>query len=204
MKKAQVKTHKAETGERRCIVSGVCRPKAELIRFVVGPNGQVVPDLAEKLPGRGLWLSAERGMIHTACAKNAFAKAARAKVKAADGLADQVEALLTRRCLDLIGLARRAGNVTNGFEKVRTFLRSHRAAILFAASDGGDDGRAKVRALAKDVPLLDLFSAAELGATLGRDNAVHLVIAPGGLADKILVDAGRLAGFRASDDPMSE
>ena len=199
-----MKKNKAETGERRCIVSGVCRPKAELIRFVVGPDGQVVPDLAEKLPGRGLWLSAERGMVHTACAKNAFAKAARAKVTVVDGLANQVEALLTRRCLNMIGLARRAGDVTNGFEKVRTFLRTRKAGILLAASDGGDDGRAKVRALAKEAPLLDLFSAAELGATLGRDNAVHLVIAPGGLAAKILVDAQRLAGFRTLDDPMPE
>ncbi|MBT5309011.1 MAG: DUF448 domain-containing protein, partial [Rhodospirillaceae bacterium] len=114
-------------GQRRCIVSGEMRPKAEMLRFVVAPDGDVVADIEEKLPGRGFWLSADRDVIHTASARNLFAKAARAKANAPDDLADRVEALLARRCLDQIGLARRAGIAVAGFGKVESWLKEKAA-----------------------------------------------------------------------------
>ena len=181
---------------RRCIVSGALRPKEEMIRFVIGPEGEVVADMAGRLPGRGFWLSAERDMINTACAKKAFSRAAGASLTTPPDLSDRVEHLLARRCLDLVGLACRAGEVVAGYDKSRAWLRAGKGSVLVAASDGAPGGRAKVRALAPDLPLLDLFSGAELGAALRRDSAGHAVLARGRLADRLRGEAMRLAGFR--------
>lgn len=184
---------------RRCLVGGVSRRADEMIRFVVAPDGTVVPDVAGRLPGRGFWLSAGRDIVKTACAKKLFAKAARAQVTVAPDLDVEVEYLLVRRCLDLLGMARRAGQVAVGFEKVRNHLRKAKAGILLAATDGAANGREKVAALAPDVPLIGFFSSDELGAALGREHAVHAVVAPGAIADKLLREAARLAGFRGAD-----
>ncbi len=102
---------------RKCIATGALRPKDEMLRFVVGPDGSLVPDLDGCLPGRGLWLSAQRDMVNTACAKGLFSRAARHGVEVSADLAEQLEGLMVRRCLDLLGLARRAGEAVAGFEK---------------------------------------------------------------------------------------
>jgi predicted RNA-binding protein YlxR (DUF448 family)/ribosomal protein L30E len=188
-----------DTGEaslRRCIASGQVRPKEDMLRFVVGPENDLVPDLEGRLPGRGLWLSADRDVVNTACAGNHFAKAARRQVTVPDDLFERVDSLLARRCLDLIGLARRAGDVAVGFEKVRARLAKGGVAIVLAARDGADGGRDKVRALAPRVPVIDLFTAAELGAVMGRPHAVHVVVDEGGLAKSLLRQAKRLAALR--------
>jgi len=169
-----------------------------MIRFVVSPDGSVVPDVAGRLPGRGFWLSARRDAVKTACAKTLFAKAARAPVTMAADLDVEIERLLARRCLDLIGMARRAGQAVVGFEKVRGHLRAAGAGVVLAAADGAANGRGKIAALAPEAPVIGLFSAAELGAALGRDHAVHAVLAPGPITDKLLREAARLAGFRSS------
>lgn len=135
-------------GERRCIVTRERRPRAQLIRFVLDMDGQVVPDVDERLPGRGLWLSPGRDMVEMATSRRAFARAARRPVTVPPDLADRVEGLLVRRCLNTLGLARRGGQVVTGFEKVRARLREGSVAVLLAASDGAADGRAKVVALA--------------------------------------------------------
>ncbi|MCP5366316.1 MAG: RNA-binding protein [Hyphomicrobiales bacterium] len=181
---------------RRCLVEGRSRPCAAMVRFVVGPDQEVVPDVEGRLPGRGLWLSAARDVVNTACARNLFARAARSRVRVPEGMADRVEALLAARCLSLIGLARRAGGAVAGFEKVRLWLRDNRPAVLLAASDGAADGRAKIAALAPGAPVLDLFGADELGRALGRERVVHAALAPGRLADRLMAEADRLAGFR--------
>jgi len=181
---------------RRCIVTGTVRPKAELVRFVVGPDGTVVPDIAGRLPGRGLWLTARRDIVDAAVAKRLFGRAARAPVTVPGDLGERVETLLRRRCGELIGLARRSGRAVAGYEKVRSALREGEAAVLLAAADGGAGGRDKVRAAAPDLPLVDVLSAAELGAAFGREHVVHAVVGRGGIARDLLVDAARLAGFR--------
>jgi predicted RNA-binding protein YlxR (DUF448 family) len=167
-----------------------------MLRFVVAPDGDLVPDVDGGLPGRGLWLSADRDMLNTACAGNLFAKAARTRVRVPADLADRVEGLLLRRCLDLIGLARRAGQAVAGFEKVRARLSAGRAGVLLAAVDGAAGGRARVRARAPNVPVLEVFEAVELGAAMGRERAVHVVVGPGGLAESLLRQAARLEAFR--------
>ncbi|MBL6931514.1 MAG: RNA-binding protein [Rhodospirillales bacterium] len=191
------KKKKEDQPLRRCIVSSEELPKDKMIRFVVGPDHQVVADIEARLPGRGFWLSARRDVINTACDKNRFAKAARAKIKVPSDLADRVEGLLARRCLDLIGLARRAGQAVSGFEKVETWLKSGKpAGVLLAAVDGAEDGRAKVRSWAGKSPVIVALTGDELGQAFARERAVHVVLAPGQLANKLLVNAGRLEGLR--------
>lgn len=175
-----------------------------MVRFVVGPDGVVVPDLAGRLPGRGLWLSAERDMVNIASRKNLFAKAARRKVTVPQDLADTLEGLIVRRCAEMLGLARRSGQLVAGFEKTVAWLRAGKArkgAVLLAASDGGGDGRAKLRALAPDLAVFDGLTAEEIGQALGRDHAVRGAVAAGSLADRLLVEQARLKGFRRSPAP---
>src|SRR5215218_5735426 len=117
-------THAQASRERRDIVSGEVMEEARLIRFVAGPEGQVVPDLARKLPGRGLWVAADRASVATAAKKGLFARAAKAKLQAASDLAEQVESLLKRRLLAGLGLAKRGGDLTSGFEKVSQAITS--------------------------------------------------------------------------------
>jgi uncharacterized protein len=182
---------------RRCIATREVLPKELLVRFVVGPAADVVPDIAGKLPGRGLWVKAERAALANAVAKNLFAKAARTSVIVPADLVDRTVGLLLHRCLDLIGLARRAGQAVCGFEKVRDALRSGRVGIVLAAADGAADGRGKLEALAGELPILAQFTVAELSAALGRENVVHAALAPGRLAERLIVDAARLAGLHS-------
>jgi len=180
---------------RRCIASGESLPVARLVRFVVGPENVVVPDIEARLPGRGLWLSAERAMIETAASKRMFAKAARRNVSVAADLADVVAELLKRRCLNQLGLARRAGLVAAGAEKVRAQIATGRTAALFEAMDGSPQERRKFVALVPHLPLVDVFTGAELGAALGREAAaVHVALLPGRLTAALLEDAARYSG----------
>lgn len=196
----------APTGEasplRRCIVTRDVLPKPALLRFVVDPTGTVVPDVEGRLPGRGLWLRPERDIVTRAVRRNLFAKAAGAAVKAPDDLAEQVERLLARRCLELLGLARRAGQAVAGFEKVHGWLAADRVGLLLAASDGGADARRKLLDRARrEVPVISVFSGAELAGALGRDAAVsHVAIASGGVADRLAQEARRLAALRGLAD----
>lgn len=181
---------------RRCLVRQESLPRETLVRFVVDPAGAVIPDIAARLPGRGVWLTAERGAISLAVAKGLFAKAARRRVQITPDLADQVEMMLVRRCLDLIGLARRAGQLVAGFDQVADVLRRGEAALLLGARDAAEDGRRKLRALARGLPVIEAFDRRELGGAVGRDEVVHVALLPGGLARKLLVECRRLAGFR--------
>jgi predicted RNA-binding protein YlxR (DUF448 family) len=184
---------------RRCIVTGASLPAERMVRFVIGPDGSVVPDLEARLPGRGMWLSAERDVVNTALAKNAFARAARRAVTVPGDLADRIEALLARRCIEFLGLARRAGQVVAGFDQVRAALADAPHGVLVEAADGAEDGRGKLRALAPALPMVDRLSGAELGAAFGRDRFVHVLVAPGRLAERLRIEAERLSGFRTND-----
>lgn len=173
------------------------------MRFVAGPDGTVVPDLACRLPGRGIWLSAQRDMVNTAGAKNLFSKAARRKLVVPPDLGDLIERLLARRCIELLGLARRAGQAIVGFEKVKAELKSRRGALLLAANDGAADGREKIKALAPALPLIELLRIDELGAAFGRSQAVHVLLLPGRLAEGLRIEAARLSGFRPASGTMN-
>ena len=142
------------TRTRRCIATRAPRPAQNLIRFVVGPNSTLVPDLAGRLPGRGMWVDANRQVLARALARNQFAKAAKAAVLAPADLVDHVQAMLLRRCLDLVGLARRAGELVVGFDQVEDWLRRGRCGLVLTSSDGSADGRRRIEALAGVVPVL--------------------------------------------------
>jgi hypothetical protein len=142
--------------------------------------------------------------VAAAGAKNLFAKAARRRVVVSPDLAERVEALLLRRCLDLLGLARGAGQAVAGFEKVRAWLLARRAGVLLAAGDGALDGRRKLRAAAHGLPVIELFSGAELGAALGRETVIHAALAPGRIADRLRAECARLAEMRGPREPQSE
>jgi len=185
--------------ERRDIVSGAVMDEARLIRFVAGPDGVVTPDLARKLPGRGLWVAADRAAVAAAAKKGLFARAAKAKVTAPPDLASLVESLLKRRLLSGLGLARRAGDLTFGFEKVAAAIAAGKAAWLVEASDGAADGRRKLwgktRKQSPPTPIFGVFDAAELGLALGAENVIHTAFLAGRAADRWAQDALRLSGF---------
>lgn len=179
-------------------MTGESGPAGRLIRFVLGPDGQVVPDLAGRLPGRGAWLTAERALVEKAVAKKLFSRAFRTQAGVPPDLADRLEALLVRRLMDLIGLARKAGQAVTGFEKVRARLREGGVGALLQARDGAADGRAKLTRLAGDVPVIAVLDATELGLAFGRDFAIHAALDRGGFTDRALDEAARLAGLRTA------
>src|SRR5258706_11379444 len=189
---------------RRCLATRAVQPKSALLRFVVGPDGTLVPDLAGRLPGRGLWITPERDIMALAAAKNLFAKGARERVVVPSDLVDRVVLLLLRDLLDRLGLARRAGQAVAGFEKVRALLVEGAAGLLFAASDGAADGRRKLRLLAVDVPLVECLSSAELAAALGRDTVVHAAVRKGSFAERLAMAAVRLEKMRGARDRLTD
>ena len=187
-----------ETGPlRRCIASGERLDPERMIRFVVGPEDRLAPDVAGKLPGRGMWVSADRAKLAQAIDKRLFARAARRPVKVDPDLPELVERLVERQCLDTIGLAKRAGTAVAGFDKVEAMLRRGPVGALIEASDGAADGRGKLRRLAPGAPVVSLFPAAALAAAMGRDGiVVHIAIARGRLAERLIAASDRLAGLR--------
>ena len=181
-----------ETGpERRCLVTGARAPAAGMLRFVVAPDPSLglVPDLAGRLPGRGMWLTARRDIVLKAAATNVFARAARGPVAVAPDLADRVEALLARRLVDLVALARRAGAAVGGAEKLREATVAGRVRLRLAAIDGRGDARVDGAATA-------VLTREELGQAFGRDAIVHVGVLDAGWAERIAREATRLAGFR--------
>ncbi|MGH7034519.1 MAG: RNA-binding protein [Stellaceae bacterium] len=188
----------AEAGPmRRCLATGTLASPEEMLRFVVGPEGRIAVDAARRLPGRGLWLTARRDIVTEAVNKRLFARAAKVPVVVEAGLEDRIEAVLARRCGELLGLARRSGAVLAGFVKVRAGLAKGEAAVLVEAMDAAEDGRGKLGAAARGLPIVSCLSARETGAAIGREHAVHVALKPGRLADLFLAEARRLAGFRA-------
>ncbi|HHN72732.1 MAG TPA: RNA-binding protein [Thermopetrobacter sp.] len=188
-----------EDPERRCIVTGEVHPRRGLIRFVVGPDDTIVPDVAGKLPGRGIWVSAERAALDRAVRAGLFPRAARARVTVPPGLVGDVEAALLRRVTDRLAMARKAGQAVAGFEKVKDWLDKGQAAILVQAGDGSGRGKGKLRRPGGRGSYFDILTANEIGLSFGREHVIHAALAAGGLADAFRDDAVRLSGVRAGD-----
>jgi ribosomal protein L7Ae-like RNA K-turn-binding protein len=204
---------------RRCVVTRDRLPKERMFRFVVGPGRVLIPDLPGKLPGRGIWLSASRDVIEGGHATRvnasspggnspgakgrelvrAIARAARGPVQVPSDLPGVLETALIRRIGDLLGLARRAGQAVAGFEKARDWMRSHPVGLVLQASDGSEAERARFRSAVPDtVPVHTPLTGAELGRVMGHETVVHVALATGRLAGSIAMEAGRLAGIRAT------
>jgi predicted RNA-binding protein YlxR (DUF448 family) len=189
---------------RTCIATGEQTTPERLIRFVIGPDGEVVPDLARRLPGRGLWVRAERRAVERAIARKLFARAmrsaARSAVRIPADLADRVERLLLERVLADLGRARRAGRAVAGFVKVEQLFASGRAGLLVVAEEAEGDGLRKLAA--SGLPLVRLGDAAALGGIFGRERTVYAAVArddaAGAFIQRIEVGAARWGGYRSN------
>lgn len=193
-----------ETRQRRCAVTRVPGTPDTLLRFAIAPDGRILPDLQERLPGRGIWLVARREVLEKALAKKLFSRAADGPVTAPADLADQVSAGLRQRCLELLSMARRGGHAVCGQHKVRALLERGEAAILVQARDAADGGKRRLAALGNglcDELLIDeSFTAEELGRPFGRGSSVHVAVARSGIAVKLL---GALRRLRSFEEPAA-
>lgn len=184
--------------ERKCIVTGDVQPKQGLIRFVIGPDGSVVPDVLEKLPGRGMWVTANRATLEKA-GRGQFARSAKQPVTVPENLVDEVERQIARRVVDLIALARKAGLAVCGFEKVKSWLSGNeRVRVLLQAGDGSERGKAKLWT-PEGARYFDCMSSEELGLAFGRQSVIHGALAAGGLSDRVVEEAAKLKGLRDID-----
>ncbi|WP_420857788.1 RNA-binding protein [Marivivens marinus] len=189
---------RSEETERRCIVTGEVQPKTGLIRFVIGPDGQVVPDILEKLPGRGMWVTANRETIGKA-GKGQFSRSAKQPVTVPDGLVEEVERQLARRVVDLIAMARKAGLAVCGFEKVKGWLAGGaQVRVLLQASNGSERGKAKLWT-PEGARYFGCLTAEELGLAFGRQSVIHGALATGGLSNRVVEEALKLKGMREED-----
>ncbi|TCK99905.1 hypothetical protein BXY66_3609 [Shimia isoporae] len=188
-------TERPTEPERKCIATGASLPIVGLVRFVVGPDGSIVPDILGKLPGRGVWVSAERGAIEKAVKKGLFSRAAKQKVQASGTLVDEVERQLAQRVVDLVSLSRRSGAAVTGYEKVKDWLVKDVAEVLLQASDGSERGKTKLRP-PYGGHYFDCLTASELGLAFGRQTVIHGALASGGLTQRVVEEAQRLKGVR--------
>lgn len=195
--------------ERRCILTLETMPTDKLVRLVVDPDGKLVADVAAKLPGRGLWIKANGPLIRSEIKSGRLIKAASRSLKmslkkeaVSLDLAETITLLLTKRCLDRLGLEQRAGNLITGFDKIKAALAkkgSGEPDLVFAASDGAEDGRRKIRStVGASVPVVDLFDRDQLSKALGKENAVHVLLLKSGGTEKLKADIGRLVGLSAT------
>jgi predicted RNA-binding protein YlxR (DUF448 family) len=187
---------------RRCALTRAHRPKDELIRFVLGPDGAIVPDLKEKLPGRGVWLTGAHDALAHAARRHVFARALKVNVKAPEGLVAQVDRLLEEAALGAFALANKAGDVVFGFGKVEEAILKGRFLALVHAREAAEDGCRKLDDKARGIRGNALFPAVralgtdELGLASGRSNVIHAALIPGGAARRFLAAAQRLGRYR--------
>ena len=185
--------------DRKCIATGEVQPKFGLIRFVVGPDGQVYPDVMGKLPGRGAYVAADRAALTKAVQKKLFSRGFKMQVTVQSDLVDEVERQLTRRVIDLLSLARKSGDAVAGYEKVKTWLDKEEARVLLQASDGSGRGKSKLSTPHRG-KYIGWLTADELGMAFGRQTVIHAALASGGLSKRVVEEAQRLRGVRETDD----
>ena len=181
--------------ERKCIATGETQPKQGLIRFVMGPESQVVPDVFGKLPGRGVYVTASREALDLAVKKKLFARGFKAPVTLPEDLSDEVERQTLRRLVDLLSLARKSGQAVGGYEKVKDWLGKEHATVLIQASDGSGRGKSKLSTPHRG-SFIGCLTADELGMAFGRQTMIHAALASGGLSKRVVDEAQRLQGLR--------
>jgi predicted RNA-binding protein YlxR (DUF448 family) len=199
---------------RMCAVTREVRPIGELIRFVVAPTGEVIPDLKRKLPGRGLWVSASRRTVAEAVRRNQFSKGFKRDVRAAATLPADTEALLVRSATEALAMVAKAGQVVSGFSKVEAALERREARALIHACDGAADGIRKLDAIVRqisgngadsqeipqDFPIVNVLTSAELDLALGRSNVIHAALLAGPASQTFLSRCQILVRYRMADD----
>jgi uncharacterized protein len=198
----QERDRETADGFRRCALTRASRPREELLRFVLAPDGAIVPDLKERLPGRGVWLTAAQDCVAEAEKRNVFPRALKENVKVPEGFAAQLDRLLADAAVSALALANKAGEVVFGTAKVEEAIARSRVAALIHASDAAEDGCRKLdgkfRVTARgDTPApIRIFSADELGLASGKTNVIHAALIQGGAAAKFLASASRAERYR--------
>ena len=190
-------TERPDGPERKCLATGEVQPKQGLIRFVLGPDAQVVPDINGKLPGRGVYVTAERDALEAAVKKKVFARGFKTQVTVPEGMVDEIERQVCQRLVNLISLARKSGDAVAGYEKVKDWLFKEQASVLIQASDGSGRGKSKL-STPYGGRYIGCLSADELGMAFGRETVIHAALASGGLSKRVVEEAQRLQGVRKS------
>ena len=195
---------------RMCAVTREVRPIGELIRFVVAPSGEVIPDLKRKLPGRGLWVSASRRTVAEAVRRNQFSKGFKRDVRVAPTLPADTEALLVRSLTEALAMSAKAGQVVSGFSKVEGALEHREAVALIHASDGAADGIRKLDAIVRqkggnpaesqEFPVVNVLTSEQLDLALGRSNVIHAALLAGPASKTFLSRCQILVRYRMADD----
>ncbi|CUH79569.1 ribosomal protein L7Ae family protein [Tritonibacter multivorans] len=186
---------RADGPERKCLATGETQPKAGLIRFVLGPDAQVFPDVMGKLPGRGVYVTSTREALEMAVKKKLFARGFKAQVVVPDGLVEEVERQVLKRVVDLISLARKSGDAVAGYEKVKDWLIKEEARVLIQATDGSGRGKSKLSTPHRG-KYIGWLTADELGQAFGRETVIHAALSSGGLSQRVVEEAQRLQGLR--------
>jgi predicted RNA-binding protein YlxR (DUF448 family) len=199
---------------RMCAVSRQVRPIDQLIRFVIGPTGEVVPDVKRKLPGRGLWISASRQTVAEAVRRHQFSRGFKRDVRVAPSLPADTEALLVRSTTEALAMAAKAGQVVSGFAKVEGALQQQEIAALIHACDGAADGIRKLDAILRqrggkhgespEIPIVSVLTSAELDLALGRSNVIHAALLAGPASKTFLSRCQMLVQYRMADDDKTE
>lgn len=195
---------------RMCAVTREVRPIDELIRFVVSPTGEVVPDLKRKLPGRGLWVSASRRAVAEAVRRNQFGKGFKRAVQVSPALSETTESLLERSLVEALAMAAKAGQVVSGFGKVETALVQRQVQVLVHAADGAADGIRKLDAIvrqnagindeSRELPVVTALTSEQLDLALGRSNVIHAALLAGPASKTFLSRSHVLVRYRMADD----
>ena len=193
---------KVKQSERKCIATGQVLSKSKLIRFVLGPDSVIYPDPENKLPGRGIWVKADRSAILQAEKGQLFSRTAKQSAECFENLAEIVENLIANRIIQLIGLSRKSGQCISGYEKVKDWLKKDIVKVLIQSSDGSSREKSRLRAPGEG-KFIDCLSSKELGKAFGRENITHCALASGGLTQRIVEDAQRLKGLRIVKDQNS-
>ena len=180
---------------RKCIATGQIKPKDELLRFVKTPDSRLVPDFNKKIEGRGLYVSISKKALKTALDKNLFIKSIRMHLKIEDDFLNMVEQLLYKRGLDSINLARKAGALVTGFEKVKEKILKNKVAFLIEAKDAGQDGTEKIGAVAKGLEIISVYNVEDLDTALDKVNTVHVAVLKSNIADMVYKNLKRYQTF---------
>jgi predicted RNA-binding protein YlxR (DUF448 family) len=195
--------------ERSCALTRQVMPVSDMVRFVVGPDGAVVPDVKRKLPGRGLWIAGSRAAVSEAVKRNVFARGFKRQVRAAPELAAETEKLLERAALDALAIAGKAGQAIAGAAKVAEALERDDVLALIHAADAAEDGRRKLNAAlhrktaekSRETVIVETFSGEQLDLALNRPNVVHAALLAGPGSETFLARVRRFERFRTGDLP---
>lgn len=181
--------------QRFCLVTRERDKPENLIRFVLSPDGYIVPDLTERLPGKGMWLKADKNVLHKAIESRLFSRVMQCQVQIPENLLSMIKDGLRSKIKDTFGFARRAGQITYGFVKVREKISQGVAGLIIQATDGSEDEKKRLLSGVKYLPVVAVFTTEELGMIFGREHVVHAAIDKGPFVNRMVNDHKRLSGL---------